>query len=337
MSQGRFLVLLAAALLAIGGAFYLSTQRYLPRDPRGARLFPGLAVKLDSVSAVSVGPHSGAPLVTLHKSGSRWTVAQREDYPADMSKLRKLLLALGDAALIEEKTSNPANYAQIGVGPGGTEVRISAPDGERAVIIGKPFGSGDFARRPSEAKSYLIEPAVTIETDPRRWIDPHLPDVAAGEIQRLEVAPAAGPAYALHRIGADGFALEAVPAHRTPLDAKALAPAADTYQGLVAEDVVAAASLPAAGADVKTSTATLTLGGNSRLVLIGTASGEKRWLQLQNAQDAPLTARTRGRAFEIPAYRYDAIFRPLEQLLVPPPSRQSAGSTGSKPSLKPDP
>jgi hypothetical protein len=32
-----------------------------------------------------------------------------------------------------------------------------------------------------------------------------------------------------------------------------------------------------------------------------------------------LTARAQGRAFEVPSYRYDAIFKPLEQFLVPKP------------------
>src|SRR5258708_21640240 len=53
--------------------------------------------------------------VTMHEKDGRWTVAERGDYPADVSKLRKLLLALSDAKIVEEKTSNPANYPVIGL------------------------------------------------------------------------------------------------------------------------------------------------------------------------------------------------------------------------------
>jgi len=43
MSRARFTLLLVAALAAICGAFYLSSQRNLQRDSRGASLFPTLA------------------------------------------------------------------------------------------------------------------------------------------------------------------------------------------------------------------------------------------------------------------------------------------------------
>ena len=33
-----------------------------------------------------------------------------------------------------------------------------------------------------------------------------------------------------------------------------------------------------------------------------------------------MTAKTHGRVFEIPSYRYDAIFKPTEQLLEPMPA-----------------
>jgi hypothetical protein len=115
MSRQRFVAMVIAALLAISGALYLSTQRNLPRDPRGVALLPYLADELNTVTALSIRKGSAAPALTVHQQGSRWTVAQRGDYPADVSKLRKLLLALSDAKIVEEKTSNPASYSVIGV------------------------------------------------------------------------------------------------------------------------------------------------------------------------------------------------------------------------------
>ncbi len=75
-----------------------------------------------------------------------WTVAQRGDYPADVSKVRKLVLALSDAKIVEQKTSNPANYSVIGVedpsipGAAGAEIELTAKDGKHAVIVGKSVG-----------------------------------------------------------------------------------------------------------------------------------------------------------------------------------------------------
>ncbi|MGC1524097.1 MAG: hypothetical protein WA803_21335, partial [Steroidobacteraceae bacterium] len=115
MSRQRFISIVIAAVLAISGALYLSTQRNLPRDSSGTALLPHLADEVNTVTALNIRKGSAAPTVTVHEQGNRWTVAQRGDYPADVSKLRKLLLALSDARIVEEKTSNPASYPVIGV------------------------------------------------------------------------------------------------------------------------------------------------------------------------------------------------------------------------------
>ena len=114
MSRQRFIALLVAAALAISAALLLSTQRNPPRDAHGIALLPSLAGELDTVTAVSVRRASATPTATIHQQNGRWTVAQRGDYPADVSKLRKLLLALNDAKIVEQKTSNPASFPVIG-------------------------------------------------------------------------------------------------------------------------------------------------------------------------------------------------------------------------------
>ena len=55
---------------------------------------------------------------------------------------------------------------------------------------------------------------------------------------------------------------------------------------------------------------------------------DKHWIEIRSGADPKLAARAAERAFEIPSYRYDALFRPLEQLLVskPTPAPKSAGA-----------
>jgi len=180
MTRARFMLLLVAALAAICGAFYLSSQRNLQRDSRGAPLFPTLAPELNTVTEVSILKGSATPAVTLHKSGEQWTVAERADYPANVAKLGRLLRALADAKVVEEKTSDPANYPIIGVedpakaGATGAEISVLAQDGRHSLIVGKPVGEGTFARRPGDSKSYAVEPAISVEPEPRSWIDTRL-------------------------------------------------------------------------------------------------------------------------------------------------------------------
>jgi hypothetical protein len=51
----------------------------------------------------------------------------------------------------------------------------------------------------------------------------------------------------------------------------------------------------------------------------GTVVGDKHWIELSTTKDAALNAKAMNRAFELSNFRYDAIFRPLEQVLVPKP------------------
>ena len=354
MSRQRFISLVVAAVLAISGALYLSTQRNLPRDAHGTALLPALANELNTVTALSVRRGHAIPTVTMHQQSGRWTVAERGDYPADVSKLRKLLLALSDARIIEDKTSNPASFPIIGVedpslpGATGAEISIAAKDGKHAVIIGKSTGEGNFARRAGENASYIVEPGISFEAEPRYWIDSHLLDIAAGSIQSIEIKPAAGPAYTVHRAHAaagagavpgpaaavaDNFMLDGVPVGRKAADTAVLAPSPTTFSGLTADDVTTVGDIDFSKATV----ATVTLSDGSVITVTGATSGDKHWVHLQPSKDAALNARAAGRAFEIAGYRYDAIFRPLEQLLVPkePPAPKkgasSAATTGAYP------
>ena len=338
MTAQRFLYLLIAALLAISGAVYLSMQRNLPLELHGAPFLPYLAGEMDSVSALSILKGGTTPTVTLQKRAGSWTVKERGDFPADVPKLRKLLLALNDAKIVEEKTADPAKFPLIGVedpslpAATGSEISIRAKDGSHTVIIGKPVGDGNFARRGGENQSYSIEPAITFEPRPSFWIDNRLIDVAAGAIVSIEIKPAAGPGYAVHRTGTgdSNFVLDGVPPGRKAVDAAALAPSATTYSGLTAEDVTPAADLDFG----KPTLAAVTLSNGNVVTLTGALIGDKRWVQIKMSKDEPFNARSAGRAFELTGYRYDAIFRPLEQLLVPkapPPGAKKPSHAGSLP------
>jgi hypothetical protein len=110
--------------------------------------------------------------------------------------------------------------------------------------------------------------------------------------------------------------LDGVPAARKAVDSASLAPSPGTFGGLTAEDVT-----PLSAVDLsKATVATLTMTDGNVITLSGVVVGDKHWLSLQTSKDTAVNAKTAGRAFGIASYRFDAIFRPLEQLLVPKPA-----------------
>lgn len=356
MSRQRLIALLIAALLVISGALYLSTKRNQTHDLNGAPLLPSLAGELDSVTSLSVFKGSTTPALTVHKQGSQWTVAERANYPADVAKVRKLLLALGDAKIREEKTSDPANYPVIGVedptksGATGVQIEVIAKDGKHDLIVGKAAPQGSFVRRAGEKTSYSVEPPISLEAEPRYWLDTRLLDLSTEKIQSVDFKPATGPGYTLRRVSEttpvptgdkaatpvpatppapvpSKFVLEGVPSGRQAADAQTLTPPPNFLSGLSNDDVAAAADIDFS----KPSICTVTLSDGSVITLSGTAVGEKKWIQVTAPKDAALSAKTNGRAFEIASYRYDTIFKPLEQMLVPKPAPASAKPTAAPP------
>jgi hypothetical protein len=351
MSRQQFIALLIAALAAISAAVYLSTQRNAAREIHGLPLLPSLASEMNTLTSLSVLKGTPTPSVTVHKQGDEWTVAERANYPADVSKLRKLLLALSDARIREEKTSDPASYSIIGVedptkpGATGTQIELIAKNGKQAVIVGKPAEQGSFVRRVGEQISYVVEPAISFEAEPRYWIDTRLLDISADKIQSIQFKPDTGPTYTLRRVSepqptlasqpatpatpaASKFVLEGVPSGRQAADSNTLESSPTTFSSLSDDDVAPVGDIDFS----KLSTVTLALSDGSVITLTGAAVGEKRWIQIAAPKDASLSAKTSGRAFEIANYRYDQIFKPLEQLLVPKPAPSAKpAAPGAKP------
>ncbi len=391
MSRQRLIALLIAALAAISAALYFNTERNVVREVHGQPLLPSLASELNDVTSLSVLKGSATPTVTVHKQGEQWTVAQRANYPADFPKLRKLLLALNDAKIREEKTSDPANYSIIGVedptkpGATGAQIELIAKADKQDLIVGKPAEQGSFVRRVGENSSYVVEPAISFEAEPRYWIDTRLLDLSADKIQSIQFKPDSGAGYTLRRVtetppaaaappasankpapanlptpankpapaeGKDSaakseaaapaapaapavskFVLEGVPSGRQAADSNALAPSPTAFGNLNIDDVA-----PLGETDFsKPSSVTLTLSDGSVITLTGAAVGEKRWIQVLAPKSPLLSAKTAGRAFEIASYRYDQIFKPLEQLLVPKPAPSAKPAAASAKPATPGP
>jgi hypothetical protein len=337
MNRQRLTALAIAALVVLGVALFLASRRDgAPPPAEGTALLPVVSRELGSVTEIDIRKGTAAPGVTLHRADNAnapWTVAQRADYPADAAKVRRLLISLGDAKIVETKTQDPANFAVIGVddpskeGAQGTEISVAAKDGKHSVIIGKPFGDGDFARRGGENQSYTVAPGITAEAEPRSWLDARLIDVQSSAIQTLTLKPPAGtPGYTIHRLkpNEDGFGLDgAPPAGRQLVDAKALAPSPTALSGLNVEDVGPAGDLDFG----KATQAIYTLTDGNVITLTGVSVNDKRWIQVESSKDTALDAKAKNRAFQVASYRYDALFRPLDQLLVPKEPPKNAKDT----------
>ncbi len=203
MTPKRLLRLAVAAIVAIAAALWLSTVR----EPGGTlglgeRLYPSLRERVNDVDAISVVKGDSAT-VTLRRADGGWTVEQRSGYLADLSKVRRLLLALAEAELLEQKTSRPENYPALGVedpaSGDATPTRLELAGIEPAVslIVGKrgPGADSTYVRRSGETTSWLIDQALEVPGEPAAWLATEIVDIGAERIQSAAIEIAGGRSY----------------------------------------------------------------------------------------------------------------------------------------------
>src|SRR6476661_980094 len=109
------LVLLGA--ISLGAGWYFgpaSTAIEQTAIPSGSLMFPGLAPALKDAAKIEI-VHQGKTLTLEKRPDGLWGVASLHDYPVQESKLRGLLTGLTELRLTEPRTSDPAQFAKLGV------------------------------------------------------------------------------------------------------------------------------------------------------------------------------------------------------------------------------
>lgn len=323
MTLHRLALLALAALLATGGAFWLSSQRHLERAVRaGDPLMPQLRNAINDVTEVRISRGDGS-LATLQRGADGWRVLER-GYPADAGKVRKLLLDLAALEIVEEKTHDPARYPVLGVEDvatataGGTRIDVKKSSGEvQSLIVGKTSGPREVYVRMAAAKpSFLVRPQLNAEASPARWLETALLDLDAARLRAATLTP---------------------PGQRPrTLEGPRLTPGLAGALKALAFDDVRPLPLPAAGDAASAATvqrARFITWEGLVLDLEGREDGTRRWISVKATADpaaarpapaaavgtaaqapdpateaARLSRRFDGREFEIPAYRFSTLF-----------------------------
>ena len=223
MNQRGLLGLIAA--LAVLAIVVLVTQHAgSPSSSEGAKFTPSLQAALNDIDKVTITKAGGATVATLERRPNAWVVAERGDYAADVGKLRKNLVALAEASILEEKTSNPDNYEHLGVQDidkdSAKGVAISFSAGNRqlpTIIIGNADGTKyRYVRRAGEAQSFLIDRNPDLPNKTSQWLAPSIVDVRSDRVQQVTIRHADGETVTIDKPDrkASNFEVHDVPAGR---------------------------------------------------------------------------------------------------------------------------
>jgi hypothetical protein len=346
MSARRVAWLLIAGIAVIAFAIWLSSLRHLERATlSGDLVLPGLEHSVNTVTEVRLRKGDGT-LTTLQAGANGWQVAERS-WPAQLAKVRKLLLDLGALNVVEEKTRMSANYPALGVEDvssakaAGVQVDVVSAGHTWGLIVGKPSGAkAGYVRVAGAAQSLLAAPLVAVDADPKSWLDQGLLDLPAERVREIEERPAEGAAFTATRQKKEDshFSVTPLPKGRELSSPGAADSLGAALSSLTLEDVtkVTEAHAPAGRAIFRTF-------DGLEVEASGRKDGTRALVRLAASATAPgaaeeaqkLNTRLGGWEFEIPDYKYAAIFSPVTDLLkpLPEPAKKPARTpkTGTPP------
>ncbi|HEX7081117.1 MAG TPA: DUF4340 domain-containing protein [Gammaproteobacteria bacterium] len=220
----RTLVGLVAALAVLTLLALYGQRSETPSSRNDALLLPELESALADIDRVTVVGAGGEAVATMRRTPEHWLIAEKDDYPADVGKIREALLGLARARIVEEKTSNPEYYERLGVRDVDTEdargVAITAFSGDRAfpsVIVGDAAGGGyRYVRLADEPESYLVDQELDVPNSGAEWVDPTIVDIPGTRISRVTIEHPDGETVTIVKESEDqtNFTVENVPEGR---------------------------------------------------------------------------------------------------------------------------
>jgi hypothetical protein len=304
MSQ-RVVVGLLVALVALGLLVFFAERGGSPAAGAGP-IVPGLQQALNDVERVTIAKAGGETVATIERHPDGWVVAEKNGYAADVGKLRQGLRALAEAKVLETKTSNPAFYDKLGVedvagaNAGGVAVTITAPGKDfGTLILGTAVGTKQrYARRASEAKSYLLDRDPDFPKGTAQWLATVIVDVRGERIKQVTIKHPDGETLAIAKAQAPpsdltpgtvvNFDVAGIPAKRELLYPGVANVIGNSLRELNLEDVERAdGSPPERPVQIQ-----FTTFDGLVVKMIGTSRGDQDWVTVEASVDPDQAARS---------------------------------------------
>ncbi len=343
----QFISLAAATavsvVLALG--LYVTSNRWSAGKVEGAAFLPDLQANLASVNAIEIT--EGGQTLTIEGAGATWKVRERGGFPVKPEAVRKLLLALAEAKLVEPRTATQDKLALLELedptvkDAKSRRVRILASGGKQVsdVMIGKTrfdaFGSGKggiYVRRFNEAQSWLATGDPKVSANIKDWIETNVFGADAAKAVKVTIqSPGEEPLVVEKAPPADKPAADAGAPPKPPgppakvskfrlanmPDGKKLKEGANIDQivdGFASIDLDDVRKLGAIPADDKVTIVKLEREASPTVTFRIRKDGDASWLSLVATGEGEtkktadeLNARTQGWEFKIPNWKAEQI------------------------------
>jgi Domain of unknown function (DUF4340) len=333
--NARFAAILVVLLAVLGGGALLYQQQERARRPEnvgtlGRTLFQDL--KAADIAAIRITEPKSA--LTVQRKDERWVIAERNDFPADLSKMREFVLKVIGLKVGQSEPLGEKDRARLNLDDSGTKVEFLGADGKPlgALIVGKKhfkrevenpdkaIPDGRFVVLPGEAgTAYLVaDPLTQATVKTAEWIDRGSFQVE--KVKTLEVRYPNGGGYRIERAGdnADWKLVGAKPGEK--LDTPRANAASYSLQMLELADV-APKDVQDTGLEKPISVDATTLEGASYAIKVGKLAGDNYYVTFTasgvkpDAKDAERVKIQSQHVLLIPKSKLEDTLKPRADLL----------------------
>lgn len=256
MQNKGLISLVGVTVVAVVLAIVVSHTTGPQADPlAGQPVMPEVAKRLGDIGRMAL-VHADQKTTLVRGDGDKWTVEERGNYPADVTKVHQALLALADLSYVEPKTAKAASYPRLEVedagGKDSKSTLVTVADSKGAllgeVITGKhrddQLGAGVggvYVRKPGTAQSWLARGNLDLAGNTADWLDKTLLDLPEAQVKQVVLTQPDGTSITIARDKpTDKFALAAMPKDKKLKYDSVLDDEAGTLAKLTLDDVSAA-------------------------------------------------------------------------------------------------
>jgi hypothetical protein len=207
------LVLLLAVLG--GGALLVRQQSVSHKPPEGAALGQPLLKGLQGAAIAGIVIRQPKATLTIQKKDERWSIAERDGFPADVDKVRDFVLKALSLKIAQSEPIGDKDKPRLQLDASGTAVEFQGADGKplASLIVGKKYfrtepnqpdkaiGDGRYVLLPSDDKRVILisDPLQQASTRPADWISKA--GIHAEGVKVMEVRPPEGAGWKIERSG----------------------------------------------------------------------------------------------------------------------------------------
>jgi hypothetical protein len=338
--NARLVAALLVLLAALGGGALLVQQQSGSQQPAdAASLGQPLLKGLQAAEVAAIVIRQPKASLTIAKKDERWTIAERDGFPADFDKLREFVLKAISVKIGQSEPIGEQDRARLNLDASGTAIEFLGADGKALARLtagkkyfkaapenpDKAIGDGRYVALPGDEKRvYVIaDPLTQASTKTAEWISKA--GIGAEKVKSLEVRPgdgSAGAAWKVERSGDNADWKLAGARGGEKLEITKANAAAYTFGQITLADVAPKDAKPAdTGLDKPTIITATTLDGLTYVLKLGRLEGENYYAQITVTGESTAERVVREKALAgytvlIPKSKLEDILRKRAELLV---------------------